>query len=132
MTDDELKSLVCRFEDRTLPREKWTHAAHLSVAVWYLCLLSRAEATERIRAGIQRYNAILGNSSGYHETITLAWIELLSSFLTSRSGTPAELANEATARFGASDGLLRHFSKERLFSDLARRAWVEPDLERLA
>ena len=72
MTLPELESLVRRFEDCTLPREAWTHRAHLSVAVWYLFHFSRAEATERIRTGIQRYNASQGNSTGYHETITLA------------------------------------------------------------
>src|SRR6185436_5410136 len=123
MTLPELESLVRRMEDCTLPREEWTHRAHLSVAVWYLFQFPRKVATERIRAGIQRYNASLGNTTSYHETITLSWVAIVASFLRDASAekTLAELATEAAARFGASDYLLRHFSKERLFSEAARR-----------
>jgi hypothetical protein len=133
MTLPELESLVRRFEDCTLPREEWTHPAHLSVAIWYLSYFSREEATERIRAGIQRYNASLGNTTGYHETITLSWVAIAAAFLreASPAKTVAELATETVARFGESDYLLRHFSKERLFSEAARRDWVEPDLNPL-
>ena len=132
MTLPELESLVRRFENCTLPREEWTHRAHLSVAVWYLFQLPRKVATERIRAGIQRYNTSLGNT-GYHETITLSWVAIMAAFLheASPEKTVAELATEAATRFAASDYLLRHFSKQRLFSETDRREWVEPDLDPL-
>ncbi|MFN0016966.1 MAG: hypothetical protein ACKVP0_01835 [Pirellulaceae bacterium] len=130
MTHAELESFVHRFEDCTLPRELWTHRAHLSVALWYLIHYPREEATNRIRTGIQRYNQSLGNTSGYHETITLSWIAILAAFLkespTNRS--LEELAKEASERFGASDYLLKHFTREQLFSDIAAKEWIEPDL----
>ena len=134
MTLPELEALVRRFEDCTLPRYEWTHRAHLSVAVWYLFHYPREDATRRIRAGVQRYNASLGNSKGYHETITLSWIAVAASFLRKSSAgqTLTELATEAGVRFNASDYLLRHFSKELLFSELARAEWVDPDLAPLA
>ena len=134
MTLPELESLVRRFEDCTLPREAWTHRAHLSVAVWYLFHFSRAEATERIRTGIQRYNASLGNAKGCHETVTLAWVAIVGTFLQQSAADRrvAALASDAAAQFGGSDFLLQHFSKELLFSDLARRTWVDPDLKPLA
>ena len=133
MTLEELETLIRRFEDCTLPREAWNHRAHLAVATWYLFHLPREAATERIREGIQRFNASLGNTKGYHETITLAWIALVARLL--REAPPersvVELANEVAARFGVPDYLLRHFIKERLFSDFARREWVDPDLSPL-
>lgn len=130
MTAQELQSLVLQFENCTLPRESWTHRAHLSVALWYLFHWPREEAMGRIRDGIQRYNNSLGNTTGYHQTITLAWIEILTGFL---QDSPAEenladLVDRATVRFGVSDYLLQFFSRERLFSELARREWVDPDL----
>lgn len=133
MTTSELEDLVLRFEDCTLPRERWTHLAHLCVALWYLHNLPPQEATRQIRQGIQRYNTSLGNSCGYHETITLSWIALLSGFLR-QMGTAqptAELATAAATRFGSSDYLLRHYSKELLFSDQARNSFVQPDLSPL-
>ena len=134
MTLAELASLVRRFEDCTLPREEWAHRAHLSVAAWYLAHHSRDDATARIREGIQRYNESLGNAKVYHETITLSWIALIACFLQKSAfeRRVAELATEVNERFGTSDYLLRHFSKEWLFSDAARAQWVEPDLAPLA
>ncbi len=133
MTTLELQSLVFQFENCTLPRESWTHQAHLSVALWYLFHLPREQATGRIRNGIQLYNESLGIGTGYHETMTLAWIEILAGFLqeSSAEGNLAELVERATVRFGISDYLLQFFSRDRLFSELARREWVEPDLARL-
>lgn len=133
MTTLELQSLVFQFENCTLPRESWTHRAHLSVALWYLFHFPREEATGRIRNGIQRYNESLGIGTGYHETMTLAWIEILAGFLQESSAVAnlEELVERATVRFGIANYLLQIFSRDRLFSELARREWVEPDLARL-
>jgi hypothetical protein len=51
-------------------------------------------------------------------------------FLQSKSGeeTVAVLATELLEECGASDYLLRFFSRERLFSDEARHGWAAPDL----
>jgi hypothetical protein len=133
MTLAELESLVEQFESCTLPRELWTHRAHLAVAVWYLFHFSRDEATERLRTGIQRYNSSLGNTQGYHETITLCWIAILTAHMREPVAglSVADIARNVLSSYGASDFLLAHFSKERLFSELARREWVEPDLRPL-
>ncbi len=34
-SESEIKSLVWEFETRTLPKERWTHHEHLTVALWY-------------------------------------------------------------------------------------------------
>src|SRR5689334_3339479 len=110
LCDSDLQDLVRQFEDCTLAKDRWTHRAHLCVAVWYLTQLPRDDATDRIRQGIQRYNASLGNSQGYHETVTLSWIALLADFLsqTDTAFSPAHCATAATERFADSSWLLRH------------------------
>ena len=35
-TEDEIEALVTAFNDCTLSRNEWNHAAHLTVALWYL------------------------------------------------------------------------------------------------
>src|SRR5689334_19689312 len=35
-TTEEILSLVRRFEDCTLPREEWTHAAHVTLTLFWL------------------------------------------------------------------------------------------------
>ncbi|QEH38709.1 hypothetical protein OJF2_73150 [Aquisphaera giovannonii] len=131
MTDDDIGSLLARFEDGTLPRAEWTHGAHLVVALWYLRRHSRDEAMDRVRDGIRRYNERQGNHTGYHETITLAWVEVVDRFLHGRDGkaTDASLAASLLDRCGRPDYLLRFYSRDRLFSAEARAGWLPPDLE---
>lgn len=132
MTTTELPidELIRQFEDCTLPSSAWTHAAHLSVALWSLHRHPRDEATRRIRAGIQRYNAANDKGPAYHESITLAWIEVLSRFLAEHDrDTPlADLQRELLERCGDKNYLLRFYSRERLFSETAREQWLPPDL----
>jgi hypothetical protein len=124
-----IDELVRQFEACTLPLESWTHAAHLSVALWYLRQHPRGETARRIRSGIQRYNAANDKRLATHETITLAWIVVITIFLTEQPReTPfAELQRELLERCGDKDYLLRFYSRERLFSETARREWLPPD-----
>jgi hypothetical protein len=137
-TGEEIFSLVRRFDDRTLPRAEWTHRAHLTVALWYLTRHSGREATARIRAGIKRYNASKGvlttPTGGYHETLTMFWICMISHFLlfAEADHSLVELANAMLARCAVKDLPLRYYSRERLMSPRARASWVEPDLQPLA
>jgi hypothetical protein len=133
-TTEEVLSLVRRFEDCTLPRAEWTHAAHLTVALWHLLQFDWPEASARVRARIKRYNAAHGipttPTGGYHETLTLFWLRAVRTFLEAERNEArslVRLANELAAT--ADRGLpLKHYTRERLFSPEARAAWVEPDL----
>ncbi|MGE3819165.1 MAG: hypothetical protein AB7I30_06990 [Isosphaeraceae bacterium] len=129
MTDAEIETFVRSFEDLSLPRNQWTHAGHLTVALWYLSKHTRAEATGLIRDGIIGYNRHGGKLNGYHETVTLAWIEVIDRFLAERdrSRPISELVAALLEAVGGRDYLLRHYSRETLFSDLARARWVPPD-----
>jgi hypothetical protein len=130
MTDEDIERSLREFEGLTLPRSEWTHAMHLTVGLAYQVRHGRDEATERMRRGIQRLNRHYGNHSGYHETITLAWMAVIARFLSGRPHTEtlATLARELIAECGASDYLRRFYSRDVLMSDEARRSWVPPDL----
>ena len=84
-TVEEIKSLIEQFQTQTLPVSLWTHEAHLSVALWHLWHYSKAEALCYLRAGIITYNVAVDTPNtptrGYHETLTVFWIEILSQFL---------------------------------------------------
>ena len=136
-TGEEMFSLLRRFEDCTLPREEWTHAAHLTVALWHLLQFDWPEAVARVRRGIKRYNAAHGivetPTGGYHETLTLFWLRAVRAFLEAERNEAralVSLANELAATHDK--GLpLTYYTRARLFSPEARAAWVEPDLKRL-
>jgi hypothetical protein len=134
MTDPEIESLVRSFEDGSLPRSEWTHARHLVVALWYVRRLGRDGATGLVRDGIRRFNERHGNPTGYHETITLAWVAVIDVFLAGRDRDRpiSVLVGELLEECGDKGYLLRFYSRDRLFSDEARGRWVPPDRGEIA
>jgi len=117
----------------TLPKEGWTHEAHLSTCLWLI--VERPDVTlERDLPGlIRRYNESVGgqntDTAGYHETLTQLYIRGVRGFLAGREGGLLELVDALLASpIGPRDWPLRFYSRERLFSVAARRGWVEPDL----
>jgi hypothetical protein len=137
-TFTEITALVRAFEDASLPREEWTHQAHLTVALWYLLTRPRPEqAVACIRDGLRRYVRAHGivetPEGGYHETLTLFWIRVVSRQLAESDldCALAVLANRVIAHCADKGLPLAYYSRERLWSPEARAGWVEPDLQPL-
>jgi hypothetical protein len=133
----DTERLVRMFEACTLPRELWTHRAHLTVGLWYLMRFEEPVAADLIRTRIKLYNQACGiettATSGYHETITLFYVRMIASFL-SRAGKEWQVDKLAEAlfkRIGDKRLPFEYYSKERLMSVEARARWVEPDLKPL-
>lgn len=86
-----------------------------------------------MRSGIQRYNLSQGNPTGYHETITLAWLAILARELRQRRAMgradqcESVSASELATSYADPDLLLEYYTKERLMSEEARSRWVPPD-----
>src|SRR5438270_769553 len=129
MDSIDLETLVAGFEDTSLPKASWTHAAHISVAFHYVSTLDEATALATTRANIQRYNASKGGPpSAYHETVTRAFLMVVRAFVRAR-GAEARV-EDAVAMFDK-NYLDRFYTRERLFSEEARARWVAPDREPL-
>ena len=133
--DDVVDHLGRAFLDRTLPCEAWTHAAHFAAALWLLRTRPQLDLEAEMPALIGGYNEACGRANtktaGYHHTITLASIRAARCVLAEHpSDHPLHAVLDAlmASELGRSDWLLAYWSRERLFSPEARRAWVEPDL----
>ncbi|MEG3906805.1 hypothetical protein QT979_04660 [Microcoleus sp. w2-18bC1] len=138
----EIDSLIHAFQEGNLSRSQWTHEAHLTVALWYLCYDSEQEVINAIRNGIKRFNSVQGiettKNSGYHETLTLFWVRIIRRYLAdeSQNRSIVYLANGLIAKYAdslrdssASRNLpFRYYTRDRLMSWEARNSWVEPDL----
>ncbi len=120
-----------------MPKARWTHGAHLLTGACYVHALGQAAAIDRMRICVKRYNESVGGknteTSGYHETITIAWVKLLDSLLreVSRDGTPerAEFARLAVERFvGDREIFRRYYDFDVAASVEARRSWIQPTL----
>ena len=133
-TSKEIVRLIGEFESCSLPRTEWTHAAHLTIALWYH-LTAPLDVTALVRAGIKRYNEAHGimttPTSGYHETMTLFWIAIVTKYLRElpdRDRSFVALANGLLEKYGDKDLPITYYSHERLFSREARASWLAPDL----
>jgi hypothetical protein len=129
-TEEEIRELVAQFESCCWPYERWTHRAHLAVAVWYLSHYPLDEATERMRRGLQSYNRLVGDPAGYHETVTVFYMQAIHRVLErpEEASVPA-IVEELHRRFHLA-WLMEHYSPAVLWSAQARDHWVEPDLKR--
>jgi hypothetical protein len=118
----------------TLPREAWTHEAHLAACCWLLRDRTDIDIERELPAIISAYNVAAGgvndDAHGYHATITQIYIAAVRAHL-------AEVATELalhqavnalllSAR-GRRDFPLSLYPRELLFSVQARRIFVPPD-----
>jgi hypothetical protein len=136
MSGERVPAVVAGFESCTLPREQWTHEAHLTVALWYSSLLPQDHALVAMREGILRLNAAHGVETtptrGYHETITRFYMRVIGDYVRDeeegRVRSWPERVARLLSRYGDRELPLRHYTKDLLMSPAARCGWVEPDL----
>lgn len=121
-----------RFERCELPESEWTHLAHVRVAWVCLSMMAADEALPRIRKGILSYNTnVLHRRHKYHETVTVVFTRIVADRM--RAGEKwSDFARRFDELLNAETPLLlRYYSRDRLFSDAAREAFLEPDLEKI-
>jgi hypothetical protein len=134
MADSVTENVVAAFCDRTLPKDQWTHAAHLRVGLWHLLRHSAEDALQLLRERITAFNRATGvensDDSGYHETITRFYVWRIARFVAAADrGRPIDdLADELIQLLGDGSAPLEYYSRAQLMSVAARRGWVEPDL----
>ncbi len=133
-SEAELVEILRKFENATIGRDDWKHAEHMVVALFYLRDHDLETATAKMRSGIlnlliKGFEVDLSKEMPFHETITVFWMRLVYDYLKSSNGDSLlDKANEL-ADFYDKDYPLRFYSRELLFSDRAREAYVEPDRE---
>ncbi|HLK18453.1 MAG TPA: hypothetical protein VKT81_05830 [Bryobacteraceae bacterium] len=132
--EQALRQFIAEFEQGTLAKPVWTHAAHLAVGAWYLLSLPHEAAVEQVRTGIVHYNECVGTAntpdSGYHETLTMFWLQRIGEFLKARGSGAGKLAaiQEVVAEFGSQRDLFKkYYSFDVVASREARAGWLAPD-----
>ncbi len=136
-TEADIERIAQGLIDRSLPKAEWTHAAHFAAALWLLRqrgALAMTELPPLIRAYNEATGVVNGDSSGYHETITVASLRIGQAWLEERAqlALHAALNELLESPYGRSDWILAYWSKDLLFSVAARRTWVDPDLKPFA
>jgi GNAT superfamily N-acetyltransferase len=137
--ESSLQELVAAFCSLTLPKEGWTHRAHLRVGAWHVHHHGAVEALVLLRDRIRKFNAHHGGqnteSAGYHETITAAYVQLIDAFLrasASRGALERRVELLLAGPLAEKSLLFRYWSGAALMSTQARLSWLPPDLAPLA
>lgn len=133
---EEILKIVRGFETGAIAREEWKHAEHLTVACYYIFHHDAETALIKMRSGIfnllKAFEIDLSKEMPYHETITRFWMQTISDFYALRNGfSIVELTNAILKIGGDKNFPLKFYSRELLFSDEARKDYVEPDLKRI-
>jgi hypothetical protein len=133
-----ITEIVEGFRNRTLPAPRWTHQAHLTVGLWHSLNCPFDAVLDEIRRGIIAYNVAVGtpnsDARGYHETITAFYVWAIRAYLRNASADLAlvEVTNGLLASpYAQKSYPFAFYSRERLLSVAARRAWLDPDLKPL-
>lgn len=126
-------TLLDAFERCTLPKQDWTHQAHVRVAWLHLQRDSFVSALSKMGAGIRQLNVTHGvengPSSGYHETLTCTFMSLV--WATMQSAGAGETSSEFC---NANPHLLTRtlprlfYTRARIDSVDARMRFIPPDL----
>jgi hypothetical protein len=133
----EVESFIGEFEARRLPKQRWTHQAHLVAGFWYMSRQAMPEALDTMRQRIRNHNDAVGtpnsDSSGYHETITRLYLKGIAAHIAANQALPFErsLAVLLVSPMARKEWPLMFYSSQLLFGAQARREWVEPDLRPL-
>ncbi|KKC25959.1 hypothetical protein [Sphingomonas sp. SRS2] len=135
--DESVRHIGHGLLDRSLPKEAWTHEAHLAACLWIITECPDIDPDTDMRAIIGGYNEAVGglndDQGGYHDTITHSFIAGVRSWLA--RCPDVTLVDRVNSLLESSEGQrdwpLHFYSRDVLFSVAARRGWVKPDIKSL-
>jgi hypothetical protein len=135
LTDSDLL-LREQFEIGTLPNEGFRHRDHVRLT-WIYLTLEPASASaghsvdivaERLCRSLLELATTHGVAQRFHHTLTVAWVRIIEFERRSNPNIPFDALAAASPSLLDKDTPLSYYSRDRLYSDEARRQWVEPDL----
>jgi hypothetical protein len=123
--------------NRTLPAARFHHQQHCLATAYFLLTEPDTDWRSELPDLIRRYNVAMGgantDSGGYHQTITLFYLDAIQDFLDEANGSPLERCRAMLASpLADKDYILRFYSRALLFSVEARRQFKKPDLTEAA
>lgn len=111
-----------------IQNSQFGHRDHLRAAWIYVMRYGAAQAAPITQRAIMRFAAHHGHTGKYHATLTAAWVCFVAIHAAYH---PSDLFDDFLAQNSElldKNLPLRFYSRERLFSDVARARWMEPDL----
>lgn len=133
-SEAEIEKVVNDFEQCRTGKDDFHHSQHLIVAVSYLDFHSPEATALIMKEALLRFLNHHGvDPKMYNETLTVFWIEMVARLLEQlpKGMSLVEKCNQTLESFNNPKLALEFYSEELLWSDLARKSFVQPDLRQL-
>lgn len=126
------QALLEAFVSTALPADQFHHEQHVRLAWLFVCRHGMPSAIGEFSEAIKRFAVAKGAHGLYHETITWAFLLIISERQARQPGdTWTAFASAHSDLLAWAPSILdRYYSKELLMSDQARKSFVMPDLVR--
>jgi len=130
---EALDAFVADWRDGHLPKSAWTHAAHVATAAYHAFDAPPEAVFDAMKRGILYFNScagvVSGPDSGYHETLTRCWSNLITRAIAdARPESRFAAATHAVQIFGEDRNIPQRFYTFDVVRDRrARREWIPPD-----
>ena len=118
------------FEAATISAAAFDHEAHIYMAWLYLREYPPHEAIGRFTDALRRFTASLGVPGKYHETISWFFMLLIEERRSTQQNSDWHAFHRSHADLfarGENSVLNRHYSRDLLLSEHARKSFVLPD-----
>lgn len=121
------------FVERSIGSSDFGHRAHVRAAYLVIKHHGFDHALPAMRSGLQELLEFARTQgyeprTGYHETITMFWLRVVAHRMAQGEFADSNDFLDRSPELLDVRLMLRHYTKERLMSDEARRGFVEPDL----
>lgn len=120
-----------QFETRSLANAAFRHREHVRLTWIYLVSNPPDEVTVRLCESLLALATSHGVAERFHYTLTVVWVRIIDAARRDHLDLPFDALVDACPSLLDKDAPLAFYSREHLYSDEARKSWVEPDLKPL-
>jgi len=122
------EQFLAAFEAGKIANQDFHHRDHLRLAWIQIRRLGPDRAADTVAGAIRQFAAHHGHAGRYHETMTRFWVRVVGMGITSHPTVSFDDLLAAEPHLLDKNLPFRHWSRERMGSDEARRQWIEPDV----
>ena len=122
------EQFLAAFEAGKIANQDFHHRDHLRLAWIQIRRLGVERASDTVAGAIRRFAAHHGHADRYHETMTCFWVRAVGMGVTRHPTLSFDDLVAAEPHLLDKNLPYRHWSRERMGSDEARRQWTEPDI----
>src|ERR1700736_3537869 len=121
------EQFLAAFEAGKIANQDFHHRDHLRLAWIQIRRLGLERASDTVATAIRRFATHHGHANRYHETMTRFWVRVVGMGINRHTTLAFDDLLAAEPHLLDKNLPYRHWSRERMGSDEARRHWVEPD-----